>query len=146
MLSSDAYPAYSYLLGLYLGDGDITSHARGVFRLRVTLDSRYPGIVSCASRAMNEVLPRNRVGVHGRTRSNATAVTCYSKSWPKLLPQHGPGCQASAHNHALPMAETYHQFVPAGARATYSVSGIRVRRRSSSRSRNALPLSSSIRS
>lgn len=91
MLSSDAYPAYSYLLGLYLGDGDITSHARGVFRLRVTLDSRYPGIVSCASRAMNEVLPRNRVGVHGRTRSNATAVTCYSKSWPKLLPQHGPG-------------------------------------------------------
>jgi hypothetical protein len=31
MLSGDAYLAYSYLLGLYLGDGDITSHTRGVF-------------------------------------------------------------------------------------------------------------------
>lgn len=30
-LSSGAYAAYAYLLGLYLGDGDITSHARGVF-------------------------------------------------------------------------------------------------------------------
>jgi hypothetical protein len=90
-LSSDAHPAYAYLLGLYLGDGDITSHARGVVRLRVTLDSRYPGIVSCASRAMSEVLPHNRVGIHARTDSNAKMVTCYSKSWPKLLPQHGPG-------------------------------------------------------
>jgi hypothetical protein len=90
-LSSGAYAAYAYLLGLYLGDGDITSHARGVFRLRVTLDSRYPDIILSASCAMKDVLPGNRVGVHARTDSNATAVTCYSKSWPELLPQHGPG-------------------------------------------------------
>ena len=90
-LSGGAYAAYAYLLGLYLGDGDITSHARGVFRLRITLDSRYPNIILCASCAMKDVLPGNRVGVHGRTSSNAIAVTCYSKSWPELLPQHGPG-------------------------------------------------------
>jgi hypothetical protein len=90
-LSSGAYAAYAYLLGLYLGDGDVTSHARGVCRLRVTLDSRYPDIVLCASCAMKDVLPGNRVGVHARTDSNAIAVTCYSKSWPELLPQHGPG-------------------------------------------------------
>jgi len=89
--SSGAYVAYAYLLGLYLGDGDITSHARGVFRLRVTLDSRYPDIVSCASCAMKDVLPGNRVSVHARTDSRAVAVTCYSKSWPELMPQHGPG-------------------------------------------------------
>jgi hypothetical protein len=31
---------YSYLLGLYLGDGCISTHARGVFRLRIVLDER----------------------------------------------------------------------------------------------------------
>src|SRR5687767_11869009 len=30
--------AYSYLLGLYLGDGCISTHRRGVFTLRVSLD------------------------------------------------------------------------------------------------------------
>jgi hypothetical protein len=62
-----------------------------VFRLRITLDARYPHIVACATRAIEEVLPSNRVGVHDRTDSNATAVTCYSKHWPTLLPQHGAG-------------------------------------------------------
>src|ERR1700735_3138408 len=37
--------AYAYLLGLYLGDGCISAHAREVFRLRVVLDARYPGII-----------------------------------------------------------------------------------------------------
>jgi hypothetical protein len=36
--------AYSYVLGLYLGDGCI-SRCREVWRLRVTLDAKYPGII-----------------------------------------------------------------------------------------------------
>jgi hypothetical protein len=93
MLSENAHLAYAYLLGAYLGDGDITRHARGVFRLRVTLDMKYPGIVECTRRAMSEVLPRNRVGVHARASNGVMLVTAYSKSWPVLLPQHGPGAK-----------------------------------------------------
>src|SRR5438874_2651010 len=37
--------SYCYLLGLYLGDGTISSCARGVYSLRVTLDRRYPDII-----------------------------------------------------------------------------------------------------
>src|SRR3954471_24918878 len=36
--------AYAYLLGLYLGDGHITRMQR-TYRLRICLDSAYPGIV-----------------------------------------------------------------------------------------------------
>src|SRR5688572_27973798 len=36
---------YAYLFGLYPGDGYIATHRRGVYRLRITLDRRYPGIV-----------------------------------------------------------------------------------------------------
>ena len=43
-------PAYAYLLGLYLGDGSISSHARGVYRLRITLASDIPGSSPSAGR------------------------------------------------------------------------------------------------
>jgi hypothetical protein len=46
--------AYAYLLGLYLGDGYVASMPR-TFRLRITLDDAYPGIVAEAVAAMRAV-------------------------------------------------------------------------------------------
>ena len=83
-------PDYVYLLGLYLGDGAISEHRRQVYRLRITLDVRYPGIVRGCERAMGSVVPRNRVSRQLR-RCNCYEVHAYSKGWPCLFPQHGPG-------------------------------------------------------
>jgi hypothetical protein len=41
----DLPPEYVYLLGLYLGDGCISAYRRGVYKLRINLDLRYPGII-----------------------------------------------------------------------------------------------------
>lgn len=84
-------PDYVYLLGLYLGDGSISTHARGVFRLRVTLDQRYPGIIQECARAMRTVTDKDVVGSTPRTDSACVDVSCYWKCWPCLFPQHGPG-------------------------------------------------------
>lgn len=72
-------PAYAYLLGLYLGDGYICAHHRGVYRLRVTLDGRYPDIISACSIAMGQVLPNKVTSV---TRAGCVEVSSYSKHWP----------------------------------------------------------------
>jgi hypothetical protein len=40
--------AYVYLLGMYLGDGCLSSHPRDVYKLRISLDARYPGIAVSA--------------------------------------------------------------------------------------------------
>ena len=90
--SSDQLPLedYTYLLGLYLGDGCISTHPRGVFKLRIKLDVRYPGIVESCERAMQAVVPRNRVGRVTREGS-WTEVYAYSQHWPCIFPQHGPG-------------------------------------------------------
>ena len=37
---------YAYLLGLYLGDGCLLKHPRGVYRLHIFLDSAYPMIAA----------------------------------------------------------------------------------------------------
>ena len=94
----DLPPSYAYLLGVYLGDGCISTHPRGVYSLRITVDAKYPGIVGECRAAIQEMVPRNRVGEH-RRRGNYTAsaalttvdVYAYWKQWPRVFPQHGPG-------------------------------------------------------
>ena len=82
--------AYVYLLGLYFGDGCISASPRDVFKLRIVLDSKYPGIIAEAQGAIGEVMPSNKVTVQVRPR-NCVEVYSYSKAWPCLIPQHGPG-------------------------------------------------------
>jgi len=75
-------------LGLYLGDGSIATHPRQVFRLWIVCANAYPGLIQRCENAMAEVLP-NKVG---RTpKIGCTEVAAYSKHWPCLFPQHGPG-------------------------------------------------------
>ena len=83
-------PDYVHLLGLYLGDGSIARHPRQVYRLRITLDVRYPQIVDECEAAMQAVVPQNRVGRQLRS-CNCYEVHAYSKGWPCLFPQHGLG-------------------------------------------------------
>ena len=88
---------YSYLLGLYLGDGCISSHPRAVYKLRVYLDAKYPGIVAECVAAIHSVLPeikvcqRRRDGHHRPGAGGDIEVYAYSKAWPCLFPQHGRG-------------------------------------------------------
>jgi len=65
-------------------------HRRSVYRLRIFLDMKYPGIVEECANAMKATLPNNRVHVL-LTRSNCYSVSAYSRSWTCLFPQHGPG-------------------------------------------------------
>jgi hypothetical protein len=83
-------PEYVYLLGAYLGDGCISAHPRGVYRLRITLDTSYPGIIREVEAAMRAVVVDNAVGRVPRAY-NCLDVSSYSKSWPCLFPQHGAG-------------------------------------------------------
>lgn len=82
--------AYVYLLGLYLGDGTVSRHPRGVFKLRIFLDVKYPGIVDECASAMKATMPTNSAN-RRLTESNCFEVYSFSRSWPCLFPQHGPG-------------------------------------------------------
>jgi hypothetical protein len=81
---------YVYLLGLYLGDGCLSRHARDVYRLRVTLDLSHRGIIRTCAQAMQAVLPGGQ-RVARVPRKGCCDVSSYWKAWPCLLPQHGPG-------------------------------------------------------
>lgn len=82
---------YAYLLGLYLGDGCLLRHPRGVYRLEVFLDSAYPVIAAECEAAMGLVMPASQASCRPHPRWNMLNLVSYSKHWPHLFPQHGPG-------------------------------------------------------
>jgi hypothetical protein len=84
------HPEYAYLLGQYLGDGYICAMGpRGVFRLRLSTCDDYPNIRNECAAAVAAVAPNNVVGF---VQSIGCGEVCaYSKHWPCLFPQHGPG-------------------------------------------------------
>jgi len=92
---ADLGGSYVYLLGLYLGDGCISRHPKGVYKLRIFMDAKYPGIIASARGAMTEV-KRGAAGALARPR-NCVEVYSFWKCWPCLFPQHGPGRKHERH-------------------------------------------------
>ncbi|MFH8292167.1 transcriptional regulator [Streptomyces sp. NPDC018059] len=81
--------AYSYLLGLYLGDGCVSLNQRGIYSLRIACADGWPGLIDACADAIQAVRPDNKVC---RVQSvGCQYVTCWSKHWACLFPQHGPG-------------------------------------------------------
>jgi hypothetical protein len=102
--------SYAYILGLYLGDGWISNCPRGVYKLRVSLDERYPGIISeCVAAIENLVVGRRMIA--GRTSCiGCSEVFAYWKHWPCVFPQHGVG---SKHLRLIRLDEWQQQIVNA---------------------------------
>jgi len=84
-------PAYSYLLGQYLGDGCIWNSVRtGVCYLRIASDARYTGIIDESCEAIVAVRGRAPYVRADRVKRMVT-ITSYWRAWMCLFPQHGRG-------------------------------------------------------
>jgi hypothetical protein len=76
---------YSYLLGLYLGDGCI-SRIRRVWRLRIVLDTKYPSIIERCREAIDM---RSSPGTWCARSSCDSSISWFRRSvplgWPPVL-------------------------------------------------------------
>lgn len=82
--------AYSYLLGLYLGDGHISHYSEHrAPNLMITCTESWPGLMDACEQAMRAVFPDN--SVCRVRRIGCSNVKVYSKHLHCLFPQHGPG-------------------------------------------------------
>jgi hypothetical protein len=81
---------YAELLGLYLGDGCISRHARAQC-LRICLDLKYPGIIEDTCRLLKRCFPENGVATVPSSVGLSTFACVYSKHLECLFPQHGSG-------------------------------------------------------
>jgi hypothetical protein len=89
-------PAYAYLLGIYLGDGCLTTPGRAVW-LCVSMDSAYPGIVAEVQEAIARVLPFRTSHLARPPDKHMVLIRSYGREWLCLFPQHAPGRKHERH-------------------------------------------------
>ncbi len=80
---SDNKNLHAYIVGLALGDGNLSNPNGRAVSLRITCDKKYSKLYNHISKSIQEFLPDNKVGiVISKTYVN---VYCYSNKWESLL-------------------------------------------------------------
>ncbi|MEI7512995.1 MAG: LAGLIDADG family homing endonuclease [bacterium] len=75
----------SYIIGIAIGDGNLSNPNGRAVRLRVTCDVKYPKLINKISKSIKAIAPNNSVALVFRKQKNAIDVSCYSNDWEKIL-------------------------------------------------------------
>ena len=75
----------AYVVGVALGDGNLSNPNGRAIRLRVTCDSRYPGIQNEIQAALRTLLPKNRVATVPR-KATFLDISAYSNHFADWMP------------------------------------------------------------
>jgi hypothetical protein len=74
----------AYVIGLAIGDGNLSNPNGRAVRLRITCDAKYPALITKIVSALKLLLPRNRVSLVGSS-GNYVNVSVYSNHLEALL-------------------------------------------------------------
>ena len=74
----------TYIIGVTLGDGNLSNPNNRAVRLRITCDIKYPFLISKIKKSLEKLLPSNKVSIVTRPE-NYIDLSCYSNKLPKLL-------------------------------------------------------------
>ncbi len=83
---------YSYMLGIYLGDGYVAHASAPSPVLEISLDPKYPKIVDeCSASIWRPIGVQATASRRKTPRGKAIRLVATSPLWPSVFPQHGPG-------------------------------------------------------
>ena len=74
----------AYVIGLALGDGNLSNPNGRAVRLRITCDTKYQNLIKRAFLAVQKLLPDNKTAIVKRAKTFCD-ISCYSNQWEKLL-------------------------------------------------------------
>ena len=74
----------AYVVGVAIGDGNLSNPNGRAVRLRVSCDAKYPLLIEKISFAIQAALPENKVSLIVR-KNNCVDVSCYSNQWEEIL-------------------------------------------------------------
>jgi len=74
----------AYVVGLALGDGNLSNPNGRATKLRITCDTKYPKLIKRIVTALKTILPTNKVSILERPK-NCVDVYCHSNKLESLL-------------------------------------------------------------
>lgn len=75
----------AYIIGVSLGDGNLSNPNGRAVRLRISCDKKYPNLITHIKENLEVLFPNNKVSLVNRERYNATDISCYSNKLEKML-------------------------------------------------------------
>jgi hypothetical protein len=84
MLNISNKPNLAYVVGVALGDGNLSNPNGRAVRLRITCDKKYPFLIRKIENAIKIVAPSNKVSRIKR-KDSAVDICCYSNGWEEIL-------------------------------------------------------------
>jgi hypothetical protein len=74
----------AYVIGLAIGEGNLSNPNGRAVRLRITCDTKYPGLIVRISSSLRQLLPANKVSLVG-SKGNYVNISVYSNHLEALL-------------------------------------------------------------
>ncbi|MCL5666244.1 MAG: LAGLIDADG family homing endonuclease [Patescibacteria group bacterium] len=74
----------AYIVGLALGDGNLSNPNGRSVRLRISCDLKYPKLLRHIIISLQKFLPDNKISVI-RRKERCVDISCYSNLWPEIL-------------------------------------------------------------
>lgn len=75
----------AYIIGVSLGDGNLSNPNGRAVRLRITCHTKYPGIIARIVAALQNVFPHNKVSLVKGGKPSYVNISCYSNGLEKIL-------------------------------------------------------------
>jgi predicted RNase H-like nuclease len=101
-------PSYSYLLGLYLGDGWVSPKPRGGAQLIIVCATEYPQLIEDCWAALILVSLNPHVTRYQPRGQRCVRLMSAWKHWIDVFPQHGPGRK---HERTIELADWQREIV-----------------------------------
>ncbi len=74
----------AYVVGIAIGDGNLSNPNGRAVRLRVSCDNKYPKIAERIKKAIQQLLPENKISV-SKNGKNCSDISCYSNKLEGFL-------------------------------------------------------------
>ncbi len=75
---------HAFIIGVALGDGNLSNPNGRAVRLRVTCDTKYLKNIQEIYASISLMMPNNKVSLVAR-KDNCVDISCYSNKWEDLL-------------------------------------------------------------
>jgi hypothetical protein len=74
---------HAYIIGIALGDGNLSNQNGRAIRLRITCDKKYPILIKKITASLKSLLPENKISFFDR--GSCIDISLYSNHWADIL-------------------------------------------------------------
>lgn len=75
----------AYIVGVAVGDGNLSNPNGRAVRLRISCDTQYPKLIEHISSSIQLLFPTNKVSFVLKKNARCGDISCYSNRWPEIL-------------------------------------------------------------